>query len=180
MVTKVPPATNRPGMFTKDDFGVDVDRERVVCPAGCIVPIRFSPDGSGRAEFGFRCAGCPQRERCTTSPSGRTVKVHRREDILQRKKREQATGTWETAYRGTRPKVEGRSPTSCGSCVADGKPAPEDVNASRPTRSPGPPPSTWPGWRLSTSPSPTAGGPQPPHNRGSTSEVRPDELLLRV
>ena len=106
VVTKVPPATNRPGMFTKDDFGVDVDRERVVCPAGCIVPIRFSPDGSGRAEFGFRCAGCPQRERCTTSPSGRTVKVHRREDILQRKKREQATGTWETAYRGTRPKVE--------------------------------------------------------------------------
>jgi len=106
VITRVPPATNRPGMFTKDDFGVDVDRERVVCPAGFIVPIRFSPDGSGRAEFGFRCAGCPQRERCTTSPSGRTVTVHRREDILQRKKREQATGTWETAYRGTRPKVE--------------------------------------------------------------------------
>jgi hypothetical protein len=106
VVTKVPPATNRPGLHTKDDFGIDLERERVVCPAGCIVPIEFAADGSGRAEFGFRCAGCPQRERCTTAPSGRTVTVHRREDILQRKKREQATGAWQATYRGTRPKVE--------------------------------------------------------------------------
>jgi len=106
VVTKVPPATNRRGLFTKDDFGIDLERERVVCPAGCIVPIHFAGDGSGRAEFGFRCAGCPQRERCTAAPSGRTITVHRREDILQRKKREQATGAWQAAYQGTRPKVE--------------------------------------------------------------------------
>jgi len=106
LITKVPAATNGQGLFTKDDFGVDVDRERVVCPAGCIVPIRFSADGSGRAEFGFRCAGCPKREQCTTAVSGRTITVHRREDILQRKKREQARSEWDTAYRGDRPKVE--------------------------------------------------------------------------
>jgi len=106
VVTKVPPATNRPGLFTKDDFGIDLERERVVCPAGCIVPIQFSPDGSGRAEFGFRCAGCPKRQQCTTATAGRTISVHRREDILQRKKREQATGAWQASYTGTRPKVE--------------------------------------------------------------------------
>ncbi len=93
-VITVPAATNGQGMFTKDDFGVDVERERVVCPAGCIVPIRFSADGSGRAEFGFRCAGCPKQEQCTTAVSGRTITVHRREDILQRKKREQARSEW--------------------------------------------------------------------------------------
>lgn len=106
VIAKVPPATNRDGRFTKDDFGVDLDAGTVTCPAGQIVTIRFARDGSGRADFAEHCAGCPQRERCTTSPKGRSIRIHRQEALLQRAKAAQATPEWQHAYRSTRPKVE--------------------------------------------------------------------------
>lgn len=106
VIAKVPPATNRDGRYTKDDFGVDIDAGTVTCPAGQTVTIRFARDHSGRADFGERCADCPLRERCTSSPKGRSIKIHRREALLQRAKAAQATPEWQHAYRSTRPKVE--------------------------------------------------------------------------
>ncbi len=170
VITKVPAATNGQGMFTKDDFGVDVERERVVCPAGCIVPIRFSADGSGRAEFGFRCAGCPKREQCTTAVSGRTITVHRREDILHTQ--EAGAGPQRVASRLPRRPAEGGTqdrPLHAGH-VGRPQPAPEGENVSRPTPSPAPLSSTWPAWRLSTLPSPTVVGQQQRHDRDAGEE----------
>jgi IS5 family transposase len=106
VIAKVPPATNRDGRYTKDDFSVDIDAGTVTCPAGQTVTIRFARDHSGRADFGERCANCPLRERCTSSPKGRSIKIHRREALLQRAKAAQATPEWQHAYRSTRPKVE--------------------------------------------------------------------------
>ena len=106
VIAKVPPAINREGRYTKDDFSVDIDDGTVACPAGQTVMIRFARDGSGRADFGERCANCPLRERCTASPKGRSIKIHRREALLQRAKAAQATPEWQHAYRSTRPKVE--------------------------------------------------------------------------
>ena len=34
--------------------------------------------------FGDHCAGCPLRERCTTSKAGRQINVHPKRDTLQR------------------------------------------------------------------------------------------------
>lgn len=56
--------------------------------------------------FGEHCAGCPQRQRCTSSPKGRSIRIHRQEAVLQRAKAAQATPEWQHAYRSTRPKVE--------------------------------------------------------------------------
>ena len=106
VIAKVPPASNRDGRYTKDDFTVDLDAGTVGCPAGQTVSIRFAGDGGGRADFGEHCARCPLRERCTTSASGRSVTINPREAVLQRAKAAQAEPEWQHAYRSTRPKVE--------------------------------------------------------------------------
>jgi hypothetical protein len=106
VIAKVPPAVNRDGRYSKDDFVVDLAAHTVTCPAGQTAAIRRGPDGDGKAEFGAVCASCPQRERCTASLSGRTVNIHRREAVLQRAKHFQATPEWQTAYRQIRPRVE--------------------------------------------------------------------------
>jgi hypothetical protein len=106
VIAKVPPATNRDGRYSKDDFAVDLGTDTVTCPAGVTATIRRAPGGEGRADFGEACAACPQRERCTTSPTGRTISIHPREAVLQRAKRLQASTEWQDAYRQIRPRVE--------------------------------------------------------------------------
>ena len=103
---KVPPARGREGRFGKDDFDVDLHTATVTCPAANVAPIRFGSDGAGRADFAAACTGCPLRDRCTTSASGRSVSIHAKEEVLQRHKAAQADPAWQEAYRSTRPKVE--------------------------------------------------------------------------
>jgi len=106
VMAKVPPAANRGGRFTKDDFGVDLDTATVCCPAGVTVAIRFGGDGGGTASFGDACCGCSLREQCTTGAAGRTITIHPREAVLQQAKTAQADPGWKQTYRSTRPKVE--------------------------------------------------------------------------
>jgi hypothetical protein len=106
VIAKVPPATNSDGRYSKDDFVVDLPAQTVTCPAGQTVGIRLGPAGDGKAAFGPVCVSCPLRERCTASPSGRTISIHRREAVLQRAKRFQATPEWQSTYRQIRPRVE--------------------------------------------------------------------------
>lgn len=74
-------AGNRAGLFTKRDFHLDLSAARATCPGGHSTPIvpgrtaRFPAAG---------CAACPLRERCTTSPQGRSLSIHTHEDLLQR------------------------------------------------------------------------------------------------
>lgn len=103
---KVPPARGRGGRFGKDDFDIDLEANTVGCPAGHVVAIRPGTDGRGRADFAEHCSGCPLREKCTTSASGRSVAIHPKEAVLQRAKAAQADPEWKQAYRSTRPKVE--------------------------------------------------------------------------
>ncbi|CAN5129973.1 IS1182-like element ISGvi6 family transposase [soil metagenome] len=103
---KVPPARGREGRFGKDDFEVDLAAGTVGCPAGQVVPIRFGANRSGRADFADACATCALRERCTTSASGRSVTIHRKEAVLQRHKAAQTDPAGQADYRSTRPKVE--------------------------------------------------------------------------
>jgi IS5 family transposase len=103
---KVPPVPRRDGRFSKDDFTVNLDDSVVCCPAGHTAPIRFRDDGSGIAGFAAHCAACPQRERCTTNKSGRTITIHEHERLLQDAKAAQCDPDWQADYRGTRPTVE--------------------------------------------------------------------------
>ena len=103
---KVPPAVGRDGRFSKDAFAVDTEAGTVTCPAGHTVTVRFNSEGAGKADFGGHCGGCPLRDSCTASASGRTISIHPRESVLQAAKEKQASPEWKQEYRGTRPKVE--------------------------------------------------------------------------
>lgn len=94
------------GFYSQEDFHIDTAAGTVCCPQGVLVPLRRSKDGSAIAEFGAPCADCPARARCTTSPKGRTVHVHRQHDTLVRHRRRQRDAAWKQRYRSTRPKVE--------------------------------------------------------------------------
>jgi hypothetical protein len=103
---KVPPAANKADRFSKDDFIVDLEDDTVTCPAGETVEIRFDQDGGGVASFGKLCASCPLAESCTTNRAGRTITIHRHEEILQQHKADQQDPGWQESYTSTRPKVE--------------------------------------------------------------------------
>ena len=90
------------GGFTIDDFTYDTAAGTLTCPAG----IARTPSAKGRATFGVACRGCPLRERCTTSPTGRTVLLAQHHQ-LQREHRQRATDPhWQEVYRTHRPMVE--------------------------------------------------------------------------
>jgi hypothetical protein len=58
------------------------------------------------AHFGQACQGCPLAERCTTSPSGRSIHVGVYEQQLTRARAQQTDPAWKADYTATRPKVE--------------------------------------------------------------------------
>lgn len=90
------------GGFSIDDFTVDETAGTVTCPNGLttrITPARY-------ASFGRRCLGCPLASRCTTSTTGRTLRLHLH-DALQRAHRARATDPdFVENYRRHRPMVE--------------------------------------------------------------------------
>jgi len=91
-----------PGGFTVDDFTVDHPGRTVTCPAGTTRPV----NGDGQVNFGVACRGCPLRERCTRSATGKTMRL-REHDALQRAHRSRATDpVWVADYRRHRPMVE--------------------------------------------------------------------------
>ena len=106
VTAKVPPASNRDGLYSKDAFDIDLDTGVVWCPADIDTPIVRRADGSGIASFGDTCRRCPLRQRCTTSTAGRTIVIARHEARMQQAKTDQAAPEWQAAYRATRPKVE--------------------------------------------------------------------------
>lgn len=90
------------GGFTINDFTHDPAAGTLTCPAG--VTRRLSR--TRIATFGVACRGCPLREQCTTSVSGRSVLLHEH-DILQREHRARAANDgFQATYRQHRPMVE--------------------------------------------------------------------------
>ncbi|MFF3464861.1 transposase, partial [Streptomyces sp. NPDC002619] len=59
------------------------------------------------AQFKRACTGCPLRERCTTSKTGRTLNVHPHYKLLAAARSQAATDAgWQDEYRRWRPPVE--------------------------------------------------------------------------
>jgi len=90
------------GGFTIDDFTIDLETRTVTCPAGLTVRI----GGGSVARFRQRCVGCPLRPVCTTSLTGRDVKVHPHHARLQAARRQAETPEFRQVYRQFRPMVE--------------------------------------------------------------------------
>jgi hypothetical protein len=91
------------GGFTVDDFTVDEQAGTVSCPAGNTRPI----SRTRVASFGALCRGCPLRERCTKSKTGRQIVLHPRDDLLRQARRDWADKPeLREKYRTFRPNVE--------------------------------------------------------------------------
>jgi hypothetical protein len=68
-----------PGGLTYDDFDINLQAGTATCPAG---HTRRIPK-SRRINFEVHCRDCPLRARCTSSPKGRWITVHERDDLLR-------------------------------------------------------------------------------------------------
>jgi hypothetical protein len=100
------PPANRDGLFTKDEFTVDLESGTVTCPAGHAAGLTRRQDGTAVAPFGRRCRACPLAGRCTRSARGRKIRIGPHEAVLQRVRTAQADPAWKQDYRAVRPKVE--------------------------------------------------------------------------
>jgi hypothetical protein len=91
------------GGFTLDDFTVDEAAGAVTCPAGVTRPI--APRRS--VTFGAACRGCPLRQRCTTSKTGRVLILHEHHALLRAaRSRWRAEPGLREDYARHRPNVE--------------------------------------------------------------------------
>jgi hypothetical protein len=68
------------GGFTLDDFTLDETTGTVTCPN----VITRHLTATRYAVFGASCHGCPLRQRCTTSKSGRTMRIHQHHWLTSR------------------------------------------------------------------------------------------------
>jgi hypothetical protein len=105
IMCKVQPPVAPGGRFAKDAFDIDLEAGTVTCPAGQSVPLKAIKHGH-IAHFAGACQGCPLAERCTTSPSGRSIHVGVYEQQLARARARQTDPAWKADYTATRPKVE--------------------------------------------------------------------------
>jgi hypothetical protein len=89
--------------FTVDDFTVDEAAATVSCPAGHTRPITKTRN----VIFGALCRACPLVASCTTSKTGRTIKLHEHDDLLRAARRDWAAQPdLRDKYRKNRPNVE--------------------------------------------------------------------------
>jgi len=82
--------------FLKTAFELDWEQQRIRCPNQQEMP--FEPGGTVHfpAEV---CAACPLRERCTSSPHGRSVSIHPDEALLGELRQRQLTAPGRTKLR---------------------------------------------------------------------------------
>jgi hypothetical protein len=89
-----------PGGFTTDDFAAGPAAGTVTCPAG----ITWQVTPRRCVIFGAACRDCPLRQRSTTAKDGRTVNLHRHDQLL-RAARAEWPGLRED-YKAHRPNIE--------------------------------------------------------------------------
>jgi IS5 family transposase len=101
-IKAIPLRPTVPGGFDRDDFVIDHTARTATCPAGHTVPV--APKGG--ANFGSRCTGCPQRARCTTSKTGRSLLIREHDAELVAARQAWTNGDFTADYRRWRPMVE--------------------------------------------------------------------------
>ena len=103
ILAKVPPASNKEGFYTKEEFEIDTQAGVVRCPGGnraefdvkCIEERRGSTVLFG-AEV---CNSCPKRPECTRGKGGRGIRIHPYEPEVQEARRYQRTEEFKREYR---------------------------------------------------------------------------------
>ncbi len=80
-------AVKHRGMYTKEDFRIDLRKMLLTCPAG--KTTRIFPSGATWFDA-TDCAPCKQKQLCTTAER-RTVQIHPQEDLLIKLRRRRRT-----------------------------------------------------------------------------------------
>lgn len=106
LTAPVPPASNRPGLFTKDEFSIDLHTRTITCPAGQTVAIperRTSTPKDSSQSVAFpraTCAACPLRAQCVGESEGpRHITVAANEATLQAERAHQMQPEFRDHYR---------------------------------------------------------------------------------
>ena len=80
----------RRGLFTREEFIYDAERDVYVCPQGAELTVMSRTSKKARYPKEFRvyatkqCQGCPLRARCTASKHGRRIKRWVHHEVLER------------------------------------------------------------------------------------------------
>jgi transposase len=93
--------------FPKSAFHLDWERRELQCPGGVVMP--FAPGGVVKCPAST-CAGCTLRERCTTSPAGRSVSIHPDEALLAELRKRQRTPQEARGSPQQRPRIPAPNP----------------------------------------------------------------------
>jgi IS5 family transposase len=64
--------------FSKAEFVLDFEKERVMCPAGQVAGMELGKV----SKFGSKCVGCPLRAKCTSAKNGRSLSIHKEEPFM--------------------------------------------------------------------------------------------------
>jgi hypothetical protein len=84
LYAKVPQENTGTGLFPKSRFAIDLHNQTVTCPAGQTTSEFRQDKEDGRVfSFGTVCQDCPLRALCSTSATGRSVRVHPQEALLR-------------------------------------------------------------------------------------------------
>ena len=107
------PSASRGKGFRTEDFAVDIEQRRALCPAGkentqcsCLNEAK-SGKISYRFEWSTHCHDCPRRESCVGKEQRhRTLVVGEHHNLLQARRREQKTDAFRQRMKA-RPGIEG-------------------------------------------------------------------------
>jgi len=112
LVSKAP-ALKDTGKLSKEEFDIDIENEKVVCPEGKVAEKCYQSKGAeGEVTKTFvfskeTCNDCLQRSECTNAKNtGRTITVGPNEEYLQKAKEIQKTEGFKEIYNKIRPPVE--------------------------------------------------------------------------
>jgi IS5 family transposase len=108
VVAKTLPERNSHGGFPKSAFDVDIEAKTATCPAG-VTTTRARRDGKGDIRLVFPaevCNRCVLKDRCTSSPKGRSITIGPHESLLTEARAFQLTDEFKAIYNSKRPTVE--------------------------------------------------------------------------
>lgn len=90
------------GGFDLDDFVYDPAMKSLTCPNG----LTRTVTAKNRVTFGAGCRGCPLRDQCTTSVSGRKIMLHPNHEVMRAHRARSRREEFVDEYRAQRPMVE--------------------------------------------------------------------------
>jgi len=107
LISKVPQLKNN-GKISKEEFTIDVQENKVVCPEGKVAEkCRHNKDSKTFVFSKETCEKCSRKEECTKAKrTGRTVSVGPHEEYLQKARKIQKTDEFKKVYNKRRPPVE--------------------------------------------------------------------------